>query len=110
MVYYLSEPNFKFVQIPHILFCYFANGKINYAFTEIHIPWTSLCLKLYIFTGLANGIVVEKFGCRKTAILGGCLMTIGLVGSSFGTSMVSLFLTLSVITGKSFNLKLGHFL
>ena len=62
------------------------------------------------YAGLASGIVVQKFGCRKTAIVGGCLITLGLVGSSFGTSMASLFLTLSVITGKSFNFEVVAFL
>ncbi|XP_072039055.1 uncharacterized protein [Amphiura filiformis] len=59
----------------------------------------SSAVALMGFSSLVSGMVVKKFGCRRTAIIGGLIITIGLIASAFASSIVHLFLTLSLITG-----------
>lgn len=45
------------------------------------------------------GILVGRFGCRVTMMLGGVLASLGMVASSFSTTLLQLFLTAGLITG-----------
>ncbi|XP_048347981.1 monocarboxylate transporter 6 isoform X2 [Sphaerodactylus townsendi] len=44
-------------------------------------------------------ILVERFGCRMTVMLGGLLSGVGMVASSFSQSIIQLYLTAGFITG-----------
>ncbi|XP_012891939.1 PREDICTED: monocarboxylate transporter 6 [Dipodomys ordii] len=44
-------------------------------------------------------ILVGRFGCRVTMMLGGVLSSLGMVASSFSRTLVQLFLTAGLITG-----------
>ena len=60
----------------------------------------------YIFvlaiTGSVGGILVKHHGCRKVAILGSIIATVGLATSMFVPSMYFLYLTYGFVTGKMF--------
>ncbi|XP_046305567.1 monocarboxylate transporter 6 isoform X2 [Marmota monax] len=45
------------------------------------------------------GILVGRFGCRVTMMLGGLLASLGMVASSFSRSLSQLYLTAGIITG-----------
>lgn len=47
-------------------------------------------------------VLVERFGCRPTVMLGGVLSGLGMVASSFTQSINQLFFTAGVITGLGF--------
>ncbi|XP_037057162.1 monocarboxylate transporter 6 isoform X3 [Peromyscus leucopus] len=44
-------------------------------------------------------ILIKRFGCRVTMILGGMLSSLGMVASSFSGSLSQFFLTAGLITG-----------
>ncbi|XP_038183988.1 monocarboxylate transporter 6 isoform X2 [Arvicola amphibius] len=44
-------------------------------------------------------ILIKRFGCRVTMMLGGILSSLGMVASSFSGSLSQLFLTAGLITG-----------
>ncbi|KAG9267938.1 monocarboxylate transporter 6 [Astyanax mexicanus] len=47
-------------------------------------------------------LLVERFGCRATVIMGGVLSGIGMAASAFTNSIVELYITAGVITGLGF--------
>ncbi|XP_076855645.1 monocarboxylate transporter 6 [Brachyhypopomus gauderio] len=47
-------------------------------------------------------VLVERFGCRATVMLGGVLSGMGMAASSFTTSIIGLYITAGVITGLGF--------
>lgn len=44
-------------------------------------------------------ILIKRFGCRVTMMLGGVLASLGMVASTFSDSLIHLFLTAGLITG-----------
>ncbi len=65
--------------------------------------WTSLVFAvfaiLYSVSSLGMGFLTDAFGASKTILLGGLLMSIGLVLSTFAPSIIILILTYGVIAG-----------
>ncbi|XP_042195228.1 monocarboxylate transporter 14 [Callorhinchus milii] len=59
----------------------------------------SLSLGIAMIIGPIAGLFVDVCGCRKTAIIGGILTTLGWVMSAFATSVYSLFLSFGVVVG-----------
>ncbi|XP_072524083.1 monocarboxylate transporter 6 isoform X2 [Salminus brasiliensis] len=47
-------------------------------------------------------VLVERFGCRATVIMGGVLSGLGMAASAFTNSIVELYITAGVITGLGF--------
>ncbi|XP_040923427.1 monocarboxylate transporter 6 [Toxotes jaculatrix] len=47
-------------------------------------------------------VLVERFGCRATVMLGGVLSGLGMAASSFTQSIIQLYITAGVITGLGF--------
>uniref|UniRef100_A0A1A7W9M8 Solute carrier family 16, member 5 (Monocarboxylic acid transporter 6) n=1 Tax=Iconisemion striatum TaxID=60296 RepID=A0A1A7W9M8_9TELE len=47
-------------------------------------------------------VLVDKFGCRATVMLGGVLSGVGMAASSFTRSMTELYITAGVVTGLGF--------
>ncbi|XP_032769585.1 monocarboxylate transporter 6 isoform X4 [Rattus rattus] len=44
-------------------------------------------------------VLIKRFGCRVTMMLGGVLASLGMVASTFSDSLIHLFLTAGLITG-----------
>lgn len=45
-------------------------------------------------------MLVERYGCRTTIMMGGILSGLGLVASSFAQNMVDLYIATGVVTGQ----------
>lgn len=43
--------------------------------------------------------MVNRFGCRPVMLIGGVLASAGMIGASFATNIIQLYLTAGVITG-----------
>uniref|UniRef100_A0A3B4CYQ5 Major facilitator superfamily (MFS) profile domain-containing protein n=1 Tax=Pygocentrus nattereri TaxID=42514 RepID=A0A3B4CYQ5_PYGNA len=52
--------------------------------------------------GPVCSVLVERFGCRATIMVGGILSGIGMVASSFAQTMVYLYIAAGIITGLGF--------
>lgn len=60
------------------------------------------CMFIHVtFAAPLGSLIGNRLSCRISVILGGFLASIGLVLSSFATSLEYLYLTLGVVTGKS---------
>lgn len=57
------------------------------------------------FAAPLGSLIGNRLSCRVAVILGGFLASIGLVLSSFATSLEYLYLTLGVLTGKTLRIK-----
>lgn len=55
----------------------------------------------FTFAAPLGSLIGNRLSCRVAVILGGFLASIGLVLSSFATSLEYLYLTLGVVTGKT---------
>ena len=62
--------------------------------------FTILWYVIITYAGPFGSLLVKRIGCRKTAALGGFIMSSGLVLSAFMTSVLSLFLCLDVLAGR----------
>ncbi|KAM9462861.1 monocarboxylate transporter 3 [Clarias gariepinus] len=60
---------------------------------------SSIMLAMLYGTGPVSSIMVNKFGCRPVMLIGGLLASAGMIGASFTTSIIQLYLTAGVITG-----------
>lgn len=71
--------------------------------SEFHAPLSSTSLVfamfaiLYSVSSLAMGFLVDAYGAAKTILIGGILMTLGLVLSTFASSILVLILTYGVV-------------
>ena len=59
----------------------------------------SLAIALVFFTGSASGIMVSKFGCRVTSLLGAIICAVSLASASMSQSIVVLYLSYSILFG-----------
>lgn len=59
----------------------------------------SLAIALVFFTGSVSGIMVSKFGCRATSLLGAIICAVSLVSASMSQSLVVLYLSYSIPFG-----------
>lgn len=60
------------------------------------------CIELnyILFSGPLCSLLVERFGCRATVMLGGVLSGLGMAASSFSRSIAQVYVTAGVITGE----------
>lgn len=71
--------------------------------TNSETSWMpSIMTSLLHAGGPLCSVLVEKFGCRATVMLGGVLSGLGMVASSFTQSITQLYITAGVITGLGF--------
>ena len=64
------------------------------------VAWIgSLAIALVFFTGSMSGVLVSKFGCRVTSLLGGVICAASLATASLSKTMVTLYFTYSVLFG-----------
>ncbi|KAG1686307.1 Monocarboxylate transporter 12 [Nymphon striatum] len=59
----------------------------------------SLLISLYFCSGIANGILINKFGCRAMAMSGSIISALGFCASSQATSIGTLMLLYGIIGG-----------
>ncbi|XP_042311017.1 monocarboxylate transporter 6 isoform X2 [Sceloporus undulatus] len=64
----------------------------------LHHDSCATCWCIY-FSGPLCSILVERFGCRVTVMLGGLLSGVGMVASAFSKSISQLYITAGFITG-----------
>ncbi|XP_070540610.1 monocarboxylate transporter 13-like isoform X2 [Ptychodera flava] len=57
-------------------------------------------------TGPASSALTARFGCRPVVMVGGVIVTIGLVLSSFATEVYQLYLTYGIISGIGYGIVL----
>lgn len=77
-----------------------------------HCPFLNLNLKFLFnvpFSGPLCSILVERFGCRTTVMVGGLLSGVGMVASAFSNSLSELYLTAGFITGEYSKSTMGCF-
>ncbi|XP_055033049.2 monocarboxylate transporter 3 [Misgurnus anguillicaudatus] len=60
---------------------------------------SSIMLAMLYGSGPVSSIMVNKFGCRPVMLVGGLLASGGMIGASFTTNIIQLYLTAGVITG-----------
>ncbi|XP_046349481.2 monocarboxylate transporter 14-like [Haliotis rufescens] len=60
---------------------------------------TSVYASLMLFAGPLASVITSYFDCRTSVMLGGLLLAGGLAGSSFATSLSSLFVSFGIIAG-----------
>ncbi len=59
----------------------------------------SLCAFLYFLLGAPAGMLADRFGPRRVALVGALALTFGLAGASFASSLTALYVTYSVGIG-----------
>ncbi|KAG1686308.1 Monocarboxylate transporter 12 [Nymphon striatum] len=64
----------------------------------------SLLISLYFCSGIANGILINKFGCRAMAMSGSIISALGFCASSQATSIGTLMLLYGIIGGTGFGM------
>uniref|UniRef100_UPI003AAAE1B7 monocarboxylate transporter 3 n=1 Tax=Centroberyx gerrardi TaxID=166262 RepID=UPI003AAAE1B7 len=60
---------------------------------------SSIMLAMLYGSGPVASIMVNRFGCRPVMLVGGLLASAGMVGASFTTDIIQLYLTAGVVTG-----------
>ncbi|XP_013386020.1 monocarboxylate transporter 9 [Lingula anatina] len=64
----------------------------------------SLNYGMLLLTGPVCSVIVDRFGCRVTAMLGGAIAAVGLFLSVFATSLMYLYVSFGIITGFGFGI------
>jgi len=64
-------------------------------------PSYSIIFYSTIFLGPVYGYLVKRFGCRMCGMMGGLIMALGLIVSSFAESVTMLLLTFGLLAGES---------
>lgn len=64
----------------------------------------SLFVSVPLLTGPIMSALVDRYGCRSMTIVGGIISAIGFILSSFGKSIVFMYLTFGVIAGAGLGL------
>ncbi|XP_052782923.1 monocarboxylate transporter 3-like [Mya arenaria] len=62
----------------------------------------SLQLGAMLLSGPLSSALVNRFGCRRTALVGTFLAFIGFLASSFATSLIWLYVTFGIVAGVGF--------
>ncbi|XP_030630964.1 monocarboxylate transporter 3 [Chanos chanos] len=60
---------------------------------------SSIMLAMLYGSGPVSSIMVNRFGCRPVMLVGGLLASAGMIGASFTTNIIQLYVTAGVITG-----------
>ncbi|XP_005069988.1 monocarboxylate transporter 6 [Mesocricetus auratus] len=85
---------------PSCIGVFFTDLQHDFQATNSETSWfPSIMVAMLHGGGPLCSILIKHFGCRVTMMLGGLLASLGMVASSFSTSLVQLFLTAGFITG-----------
>ncbi|EHB10787.1 Monocarboxylate transporter 6 [Heterocephalus glaber] len=79
---------------------FFTDLQREFQATNSHTSWFPSILGAMVQAGgPLCSILVGRYGCRVTMMLGGVLASLGMVASSFSRTITQLFLTAGMITG-----------
>ncbi|OBS60187.1 hypothetical protein A6R68_08715 [Neotoma lepida] len=85
---------------PSCIGVFFTDLQRDFQATNSETSWfPSIMGAMFNGGGPLCSILIKRFGCRVTMILGGILSSLGMVASSFSTSLSQVFLTAGLITG-----------
>ncbi|XP_036050692.1 monocarboxylate transporter 6 isoform X1 [Onychomys torridus] len=85
---------------PSCIGVFFTDLQRDFQATNSETSWfPSLMGAMIHGGGPLCSILIKRFGCRVTTILGGMLSSLGMVASSFSGSLSQVFLTAGLITG-----------
>uniref|UniRef100_A0A8C0GVQ8 Solute carrier family 16 member 5 n=1 Tax=Chelonoidis abingdonii TaxID=106734 RepID=A0A8C0GVQ8_CHEAB len=81
---------------------FFTDLQHEFQATNSETSWFPSIMTAVLHAGPLCSILVERFGCRFTVMLGGLLSGVGMVASSFSKSISQLYITAGFITGLGF--------
>ncbi|XP_053426928.1 monocarboxylate transporter 6 isoform X2 [Nycticebus coucang] len=85
---------------PTCIGVFFTELKRDFQASNSETSWVpSIMIAVIHVGGPLCSILVERFGYRVTAMLGGVLASLGMVASSFSYTLIQLYLTAGFITG-----------
>ncbi|XP_046305566.1 monocarboxylate transporter 6 isoform X1 [Marmota monax] len=85
---------------PTCIGVFFTDLQRDFQASNSETSWfPSILMAMLHAGGPLCGILVGRFGCRVTMMLGGLLASLGMVASSFSRSLSQLYLTAGIITG-----------
>uniref|UniRef100_A0A8C4SA59 Solute carrier family 16 member 8 n=1 Tax=Erpetoichthys calabaricus TaxID=27687 RepID=A0A8C4SA59_ERPCA len=85
---------------PKAVSVYFKELMMDFHVGYSDTAWiSSIMLAMLYGTGPLCSILVNKFGCRPTMLVGGLLASGGMVMASFTRNIIELYLTAGVVTG-----------
>ncbi|XP_012658691.1 monocarboxylate transporter 6 [Otolemur garnettii] len=85
---------------PTCIGIFFSELKHDFQASNSETSWVpSIMIAVIHIGGPLCGVLVERFGYRVTAMLGGVLASLGMVASSFSHTLIQLYITAGFITG-----------
>lgn len=67
----------------------------------LNITFHGIYLNQYVcFKGPLCSVLVNRFGCRPVMMVGGLFASLGMIVASFATSIIHIYLSAGVITGR----------
>ncbi|KPP59870.1 monocarboxylate transporter 6-like [Scleropages formosus] len=88
---------------PSCLGIFYTDLQTTFQSSNSETSWVpSIMTALLHAGGPFCSVLVEHFGCRITVMLGGVLSGLGMVASSFTTTISELYITTGIITGLGF--------
>ncbi|XP_072259978.1 monocarboxylate transporter 6 [Pyxicephalus adspersus] len=90
---------------PSSIGVFYKDLQISFSATNTEISWfPSIITAVLHAGGPICSIMVERFGCRITVMVGGLLCGIGLVSSSFSQNIIHLYLSAGIVGGLGLSL------
>ncbi|KAM4535059.1 solute carrier family 16 member 6b isoform 2-T2 [Fundulus diaphanus] len=69
------------------------------------VSWViSISVFIFAFTAPLASLLSNRFGYRPVVMMGGCLMSLGMISSAFITSINEMYITIGIISGLGFSL------
>ncbi|XP_007897590.2 monocarboxylate transporter 1 [Callorhinchus milii] len=93
---------------PKAITVFFKEIKEIFESTDSQVAWiSSIMLAVMYAGGPISSVLVNRYGSRPVMLVGGALVSTGLVAASFSTSIVGLYICIGVIggLGLAFNLQ-----
>ena len=79
---------------------FFKAFQTEFAAPRAHVSMVfSLCAFLYFLLGAPAGMLADRFGPRRVALVGAAALALGLAGASYAPSLLVLYITYSVGIG-----------
>ncbi|KAK2866506.1 hypothetical protein Q7C36_002562 [Tachysurus vachellii] len=88
---------------PSCMGIFYTDLQIEFSASNSETSWVpSIMTSVLHAGGPLCSVLVERFGCRSTVMMGGVLSGLGMAASSFTHSIIELYITAGVITGLGF--------
>ncbi len=79
---------------------FFKEFQAEFGAPRAHVSLVfSLCAFLYFLLGAPAGMLADRFGPRRVALVGAAVLALGLAGASFAPSLAALYVTYSIGIG-----------